>query len=133
MDDEFVAINDIRPAADQHYLIITKQHIRDPKHLKGSDLDLLERLVATGEKVLKDAGGNIEEARIGFHWPPFTSVKHLHLHVIFPMTSMTFLSRLIFREGSYWFVTADWMINRLRRMRSEMADIPANSLHHEKT
>ncbi|XP_078319883.1 adenosine 5'-monophosphoramidase HINT3-like isoform X4 [Crassostrea virginica] len=61
-DDEFVAINDIRPAADQHYLIITKQHIRDPKHLKGSDLDLLERLVATGEKVLKDAGGNIEEA-----------------------------------------------------------------------
>ena len=132
-DDEFVAINDIRPAADQHYLIITKQHIRDPKHLKGSDLDLcmlnllkvafywirnesynllrfwgnictcikihskcwltaeknniwfvflntlfylytymcifrnssffsVERLVATGEKVLKDAGGNIEEA-----------------------------------------------------------------------
>lgn len=126
-NEEFVAFRDIRPAADHHYLVVTKQHIKDPKHLKGDDLELLERLITTGETVLKNAGGKSEEARFGFHWPPFTSVKHLHLHVIAPVTSMTFMSRLIFREGSYWFVTANWMINRLKSMRNEKTEIPPNS------
>lgn len=126
-NEEFVAFRDIRPAADHHYLVVTKQHIKDPKHLKGDDLELLERLITTGETVLKNAGGKSEEARFGFHWPPFTSVKHVHLHVIAPVTSMTFMSRLIFREGSYWFVTANWMINRLKSMRNEKTEIPPNS------
>ncbi|XP_061175800.1 adenosine 5'-monophosphoramidase HINT3-like [Saccostrea echinata] len=121
-DEEFVAFRDIRPAADHHYLIVTKQHIKNPKQLKAEDLEMFERLIATGEKVLENAGGKYEEARFGFHWPPFTSVNHLHLHVISPVLSMNFLSRLIFRENSYWFVTANWMSNRLKTMKNESAD-----------
>ncbi|XP_056018529.1 adenosine 5'-monophosphoramidase HINT3-like isoform X2 [Ostrea edulis] len=63
-DEEFVAFRDIRPAADHHYLIVTKQHIKDPKQLRADDLQLLERLIVTGENVLKNAGGALEETRV---------------------------------------------------------------------
>jgi hypothetical protein len=43
--------------------------------------------------------------RLGFHYPPFNSVQHLHLHAISPASSMSFVSRLIFRPGSWWFVS----------------------------
>lgn len=35
-----MVFRDIRPAADHHYLVVTKQHIKDPKHLKEDDLEL---------------------------------------------------------------------------------------------
>lgn len=41
----------------------------------------------------------------GFHWPPFNTVHHLHLHVIYPKEEMSYISRLIFRPNSYWFVS----------------------------
>ncbi|CAG0879383.1 unnamed protein product [Darwinula stevensoni] len=36
----------------------------------------------------------------GFHWPPFHSVAHLHLHIISPKAPMSWLSRMIFRDSS---------------------------------
>ena len=43
--------------------------------------------------------------RMGFHLPPFSSVPHLHLHVLFPASEMN--SRSLSRYGpqSYWFIT----------------------------
>jgi hypothetical protein len=43
--------------------------------------------------------------RFGFHYPPFNSIHHLHLHAISPASSMSFVSRLIFRPDSWWFVS----------------------------
>lgn len=41
--------------------------------------------------------------RFGFHWPPFTSISHLHLHVVSPLEQMSALSRFVFMPGSAWF------------------------------
>ena len=43
--------------------------------------------------------------RMGFHLPPFSSVPHLHLHVLAPASEMN--SRSLSRYGpqSYWFIT----------------------------
>lgn len=42
---------------------------------------------------------------MGFHWPPFNSIKHLHLHVIFPESAMSFIGRQVFRPGTFYFAT----------------------------
>lgn len=57
---------------------------------------------------------DINEIRLGFHVPPFHSVKHLHLHGIAPSSSMGLIGRLIFRSDSYWFKTVDTIIDSLK-------------------
>ena len=39
----------------------------------------------------------LDEARIGFHWP-LCSVGHLHLHLMYPVSSMGLVSKLIFSK-----------------------------------
>ena len=49
---------------------------------------------------------------MGFHWPPFHLISHLHLHVISSTSQMGWISRGIFKENSYWFVTVSiWTIS----------------------
>ena len=39
-DEEVVVFRDIRPAATHHYLVATKEHIRDAKQLTGQHVQL---------------------------------------------------------------------------------------------
>ncbi|CAL8313103.1 unnamed protein product [Lota lota] len=50
---------------------------------------------------------------MGFHLPPFSSVPHLHLHVLAPASEMN--SRSLSRYGpqSYWFITVDNVLHQL--------------------
>ena len=116
-DDEVVAFPDIRPAAKYHFLISPREHIKDAKILNPTQISLVDRLVEVGTKIVnekiqadhaaegKEVNVNEIPKLMGFHWPPFHSIAHLHLHVIAPADSMGFISRTIFRPNSWWFVT----------------------------
>ena len=117
-DSDYICFWDHRPAATHHYLVIPKDHIRDPKVLRAEHIPLVERMVEIGKQVLTEQGGDMREARIGFHWPPLILVRHLHLHVIAPESAMGWFNRTImFRVNSFGFVTYTWMLDHLKSLQ----------------
>ncbi|XP_071481612.1 adenosine 5'-monophosphoramidase HINT3-like [Diadema antillarum] len=114
-NEAVTVFHDIRPATKEHLLIIPKSHHGPVKSLSATDLPLMDYLRQVGKAVIEARGGILEESRVGFHWPPFYSVEHLHLHVIYPEKQMAFLARLIFKPNTYWFVSYDWAFDWLQR------------------
>lgn len=112
-DEEIVAFADIKPASKFHFLIVPRKHIIDAKHLTTADKSLVEKLVMVGKQVLEQKQADLTNVRFGFHWPPFHTISHLHLHAISPTSEMSFIGRLIFRPDSYWFVSPDYVLSRL--------------------
>uniref|UniRef100_A0A023GFA9 Adenosine 5'-monophosphoramidase HINT3 n=1 Tax=Amblyomma triste TaxID=251400 RepID=A0A023GFA9_AMBTT len=116
-DEEYVVFQDIHPASTHHYLIVPKKHLKDVKSLTYNDIPIVNRLVEIGKQVLEQRGGSLDTSRFGFHWPPFTSISHLHLHVIAPAADMSTIGRFIFMPGSPWFSLVDDTIAYLERSR----------------
>ncbi|KAJ8290883.1 hypothetical protein GJAV_G00018800 [Gymnothorax javanicus] len=113
-DEELSCFRDIKPAAPQHYLVVPSRHVGNCKSLRKEHLHLVEKMVELGKTILQKNGiTDLDDIRLGFHWPPFCSVTHLHLHVLAPASQMGFMSRLFYRLDSYWFITADQLIRRL--------------------
>jgi diadenosine tetraphosphate (Ap4A) HIT family hydrolase len=114
-DEEFIAFPDIHPAAKNHYLIIPKAHYGNPKSLDGRHLGLVQKLKDVAYTILEQENADSKDVKIGFHWPPFNSVQHLHLHVVSPASQMSLMSRSIYRPNSWWFVTIEWMLEHLKK------------------
>lgn len=112
-EDGIVIFKDIRPASTHHYLVVPKAHTKDAKHLTPDDISLLRKLVTLGKDFLVQQGGDLKDARLGFHWPPFHSVPHIHMHVISPQAEMRWIARGIFKPQSWWFKTPEWVLQRL--------------------
>ncbi|KAG8582647.1 hypothetical protein GDO81_008146 [Engystomops pustulosus] len=114
-DDELACFKDIRPGAPHHYLVVPKTHVGNCKTLTSDHMQLVQKMMEVGKNVLqKNNVTHLEDTRMGFHWPPFCSISHLHLHVLAPASQLGFLSRMIYRLNSYWFITADQLIERLQ-------------------
>ncbi|KAI6660094.1 Methyltransferase-like protein 22 isoform X2 [Oopsacas minuta] len=90
-DEEVFCIRDIRPASTYHILVIPKQHLPDSSRLRRDQLPLLTRMEQSGLQTVQQLGGSVEEDEVimGFHWPPFCTQSHLHLHVISPKRQMS--------------------------------------------
>ncbi|KAK9411560.1 histidine triad nucleotide-binding protein 3 [Crotalus adamanteus] len=113
--EDLVCFRDIRPGAPHHYLVLPKNHTGNCKTLKSEHIPLLERMMAVGKAILQwSKCTNLDDIRMGFHWPPFCSIAHLHLHVLAPASQLGFLSRMIYRLNSYWFITAEQLMERLK-------------------
>ncbi|XP_075059130.1 adenosine 5'-monophosphoramidase HINT3 [Mixophyes fleayi] len=114
-DEDLVCFKDIRPGAPHHYLVVPKKHVGNCKTLTSDHMQLVKNMVEVGKDVLqRNNVTELEDIRLGFHWPPFCSISHLHLHVLAPASQLGFLSRMIYRLNSYWFITADQLIERLQ-------------------
>ncbi|XP_076222228.1 adenosine 5'-monophosphoramidase HINT3 [Nomia melanderi] len=113
-DDDVTCIKDINPASTHHYLILPNKHIRNAKALTINDAELYEKMVSTVDKILEKQGLDSASTRTGFHWPPFNTVDHLHLHVISPIEDMSLLRKFMFKADSYWFVSTDYVRSQLQ-------------------
>lgn len=116
-DETVSCFRDIHPGAPHHYLVVPNKHVGNCKSLRKEHVPLVEKMVEMGKEILqKNNVTDLNDVRFGFHWPPFSSVTHLHLHVLAPVSQMGFMSRLVYRLNSYWFITADQLLQKLNSM-----------------
>ncbi|XP_029039181.1 adenosine 5'-monophosphoramidase HINT3-like [Osmia bicornis bicornis] len=113
-DDDMVCIKDIYPASTHHYLILPRRHIANAKELKPTDAELYDKMISTMHRMFEMQGLNPAETRTGFHWPPFNTVHHLHLHIISPISNMSIIKKVMFKPDSYWFVGVDYVKSHLQ-------------------
>ncbi|XP_077454781.1 adenosine 5'-monophosphoramidase HINT3 [Stigmatopora argus] len=113
-DEDISCFRDIKPGAPHHYLVVPTKHVGNCKSLRKEHVSLVKRMVEMGKEILqKNNVMDLNDVRFGFHWPPFCSVTHLHLHVLAPASQMGFMSRLFYRLNSYWFITVEQLIELL--------------------
>jgi len=120
-DDQLFVVEDIKPHAPHHYLIIPHAHIRNPKTLTRKDGPLVEKMVTVGREVLSSRVGSSEplaegEIRLGFHWPPLNSIEHLHMHVFYPVSRMSVFARNVMFRPGLLFVTPNWLLDRIKQI-----------------
>jgi len=110
-DEQFCVFPDHRPASQHHYLVIPKTHIERVEDLTLKDVDMVKQMLEVGQKVMHDAGGDLENTISGFHWPIHT-VNHLHLHLIYP-PPQRLIPRIIF--SSWFFGSVDQALHMMQK------------------
>ncbi|TDH00408.1 hypothetical protein EPR50_G00188010 [Perca flavescens] len=112
---ELVCFRDIDPAAPHHYLVVPIQHIHSCLSLRRGHIGLVKRMAEMGKTVLHDQGvTDMKDIRLGFHQPPFTSVDHLHLHVLAPSSQISKHMQYKFIPRTSRFVTEECLQKHLK-------------------
>ncbi|PAV56620.1 hypothetical protein WR25_04165 isoform A [Diploscapter pachys] len=114
-NEQCAVVKDIKPKAKHHYLVISKKHISKPTDLTAGDISLVEEMERLGRDVLrtelkKNGEADIVEDMLmtGFHMPPLITIKHLHMHVIYPKSDMGMLSKYVtFKPGKVFKETTE--------------------------
>uniref|UniRef100_A0A3Q3WRN0 HIT domain-containing protein n=1 Tax=Mola mola TaxID=94237 RepID=A0A3Q3WRN0_MOLML len=98
-----VCFKDIYPAAPHHYLVVPIVHIGNCHSLHRGNIGLVRRMAEMGRAVLHEQG-----------IPPYTSVPHLHLHVLAPASQISEYLIFKFIPASARFITADKVLSQLK-------------------
>ena len=82
--DDWIAINDIRPKAPVHVLVIPKKHIATVADLMDEDAELAGKLLVAARKVAEktDVAKSGYRISISHGEDGGQEVPHLHIHVI---------------------------------------------------
>ncbi|VDM09644.1 unnamed protein product [Wuchereria bancrofti] len=123
--DNAVVIQDRSPHAPHHYLILSKLHINQASDLTVVDLPLVKEMDRLGRDYLRETLKEKGEAdtvegflRMGFHWSTFITVRHLHMHLLYPTREMNFIYRsIIFRSGRFFRTTKN-VVDNLEKKKS---------------
>ncbi|XP_076801337.1 adenosine 5'-monophosphoramidase HINT3-like [Clavelina lepadiformis] len=122
-NDKYAIFPDKHPAAKHHYLVVPRKHINNPKTLEGEEhAKMVEEMYGFGKQYLEslDTAELATDARYGFHFPPFISIEHLHLHVICPASSMNFTHTNLFRENTWYFLSPPHLAEVIRQKGSRV-------------
>ncbi|KAJ3321348.1 hypothetical protein HDV06_004452 [Boothiomyces sp. JEL0866] len=117
-DEQFVAFEDINPAAKTHYLLIPRDHIVSVKQLGPSHIPMLHNMTRIAKQMI-----NSTKLVLGFHVPPFNSIDHLHLHIIEKPFKNVFRA-LKYPDSRFcnWFVPLDKLVAALERGKDKYQD-----------
>ena len=109
-DETFIAFPDIRPQAKQHYLIVTKLHIKNCNDLGPQDLGMLDRMDTIAKSLLGETTG---EQVIGFHRSFATSIDHIHLHAFEKPFKSWYKENISYSPSFFFFLS-------LQRLRASL-------------
>ena len=117
-DDTFAAFADHKPVAKYHVLIVPKLHFGKLSSLNKHHVPMIRRMEEIGKQIMVNEQLVMEtpidsnDVLMGFHWPICT-ISHLHLHVIHPASSMSYLNRNVLYSTRFMFGTVDMAITLL--------------------
>lgn len=119
-DEELCCFRDLVPGAKHHYLVVPNTHIVSCLSLRKEHVPLVKKMVEVGKAVLlKHNFTDLRDIRLGFHVPPFTSVPHLHLHVLAPASEMDSRSLRNYGPQSFRFLTAEKLLKKLNSQKDQ--------------
>lgn len=101
-----------------HLLVIPNEHLGSVKTLNRSSLPLIQEMLRIGQKLHADRHPSSDPV-MGFHMPPFTSVEHLHLHVLGGAFKNPF-RRLKYQPGwkrAPWWITGHDFLEKLKESK----------------
>ena len=81
-DDNLIALNDIKPVALVHILIIPKKHIISVNHLKEEDKELMGELILSARKIAGDRNLEGYKLAINVGREGGQIIDHIHLHLL---------------------------------------------------
>lgn len=83
-DEKVLALEDIKPKAPIHILIIPKKHIHNINNVESGDKELIGHLCFTAKIIAEEQGITEKGYRLLFNIGPDAgqTVDHLHLHLI---------------------------------------------------
>ncbi|KAH8822691.1 HIT-like protein [Flagelloscypha sp. PMI_526] len=116
--DDFVAFRDRTPASLHHIQLVPRIHIESVHSLGPDDAALVRTMKDIGTFILDSLNVPKPQQKMGFHIPPYISVKHLHLHIqALPYNSIiksckypVFGAPPPFHKGFSWFVEVNQAI-----------------------
>lgn len=83
-DDQVLAFHDIQPQAPVHILVVPRRHVANVMDLAPADGDLLQRLFAAVQAVVREQGLLESGFRLVTNNGPDAGqvVHHLHFHIL---------------------------------------------------
>lgn len=103
--DRVVAFDDINPGAQRHFLVISKEHLKNCWELKPPLLDEIEK---AADHLVKEFNPQGDQVRKLFIRPPFNSVYHVHLHVMIgDLTDSIWHPRRIGYQSEWFHITPE--------------------------
>lgn len=112
-----LAFEDRSPRAKLHGLIIPKHYLESVYSLGQKDVELVQEMKQMGLELIEERYPEAHSSGdyiLCFHIPPFNSVDHLHLHVLAPASSMSFIFRYIeYNCPTRWCTDVEPVLQRM--------------------
>lgn len=101
--ENILVFKDIHPVSDYHLLAIPTSHIRYAQNMSAEYQQQHVDSLLDAFKNLHGENYDSQELLLGYHKGMWTSVKHAHIHLIYPKSKMSWFWTKAFTDKTWWF------------------------------